>query len=276
MKKWRLISILVTSLVITAASLPLSSKLKRFIYNRRLEITEESIGRAGFEALMKTKPPEWMLEQIKSDLAPYLGMPLSREMLDFVYASLQNYKIVRFQIREGQITFQASCELSHPRLIAMQNGLQKICTIYPHLSVDFIVSLEDDMGDLPYPIFVFAKSSKNPHQFLIPDFTCFAKKTTTYAWTYSLFQKILKASQNSPWEQKNESLIWRGATTGRYHTSENIGCTNPRCKLCTLSQFHPGLINAQFTDISQLDSEIAKIFKKNYKLGSFLSPEEQI
>jgi hypothetical protein len=254
-----------------------SSKLKRFIYNRKLDITMPfPISQAAFEALMQSRAPSWMLSQIKSDLKLYADVPVSPEILDLVYASLQEYKIARFQIRGNRFTFQASCDLNHVRFIALKEGLQKICEIYPHLNADFIVSLEDDMTDIHYPIFVFAKSVRNSHQILIPDFTCFAKKTTSYAWTYSLFQKILNASQNSPWEDKIEQLIWRGATTGRHHTSENIGCSNARCKLCTLSQFHPSLINAQFTDISQLDSSIASTFKKNYKLGDFLSPEEQI
>ncbi|MCF7806423.1 MAG: hypothetical protein K9M13_02105, partial [Simkaniaceae bacterium] len=228
----------------------------------------------SFAKRMQSPPPPWMLKRIEQDLNRYRNEPISRRKLDSTYLQLQSQKIARFQISYSQLNYQTTCQ-DHIRFKAMKKGLETLCQLYPKLNIDFIVSLEDDMKGIDSPIFVFAKHRYNSHQILIPDFTCFASKTTSYAWTHRLMPKIMRANEKIHWEEKINRCLWRGGATGIDFVNGNYAAS-PRCKACTLSELYPEFLDARFTDAIQVPKPLKDKFLDQFHIASFLTPEAHL
>ncbi len=276
MKRWTLFLLIVLGSGVVACFSFAYPRIKQFVYNRKLDLHVEAIDKEAFYARMQEPPPKWMQKQIDADLALYKSTHISPHTLDLVYRSLSDKKLLRCQINGNHFAYQSTVDLGDIRCKSMVDGIAKICEIYPYLHVDFIIGLEDEFTGIHLPLFVFAKNRKNPHQILLPDFSCFAQKTTTYAWTYSLYPKIQKAAKKMPWKDKCSLAVWRGTNSGSHHAKSGSSCTNSRCKLCTLSQFHPHLINAKFSQLNETNKEAIKHMKSHYFVGGFMTPEEHL
>lgn len=251
------------------------SHIKRFIYNRNLHLVHSKVDPTHFKQVMDDTPPPWMSKQIHQDLQSYVTRHISRRELDETYRTLQDRKIARFQINRSRLTYQTTCN-KDIRFKSVKDGLKAICKVYPHLQADFVVCLEDKLDDYPdLPVFVFAKDRHNQNQILMPDFTCFAKKTTSYAWTYSLMPRIEKANDTTPWVDKIERCIWRGAATGINFDRRDFISAH-RCKACILSEFYPEFLDARFTDGLQVPKERRNQFFSQFHLSTFITPESQI
>ncbi|MDN3504949.1 MAG: glycosyl transferase family 90 [Rhabdochlamydiaceae bacterium] len=274
MRKRLLLALLVLILPLLFIGFNGASKVKRFLYNHSTNILDIPVSEADLSRLLKKAPPPWMQSRIEKDLAKYHVTPITRKKLDSVYHKYCHNKIARFQIRSQKLTYQTTCK-EHVRFKSVKHGLKQLCQIYPKLNVDFIVSFEDDMKNVQEPIFVFAKNKHNHNLILFPDFTCYAKETTTYAWSYSLRPKIIKASNSIPWSRKKELGFWRGGTTGMDLTDKNWESSN-RCKVCTISRFHPKIIDAKFTSFTQIPASKRKNFYSHYNISPFVTPEEHL
>ncbi|MCI5051705.1 MAG: hypothetical protein MRY21_01045 [Simkaniaceae bacterium] len=254
------------NLLLFLAFLSLSDlSIKRFFYNRTapkasLELTQE-------EFLTKSENIDrsWMLERIEKDLSAY--PKLSRQ---FLYTFLGKHNVILFTIRDGKLT----CTPDDPgevRFDALKSGIENIlaCTQLP--DVDFLITRDDHFdtenfqGDLP-PIFVFAKNKNAKGLILFPDFSCFATRTASYAFSSHIYPTILKTDK--VWKKKKNQAIWRGGTSGMNTDWQRA----PRMELCKLSQEYPKLIDAKFSFFTQLDPSI----KPQVPMGNFLTPTDQL
>ena len=274
MGRKRIYVVVIACIGLIALSTANYSTIKRFIYNRSRPHHLQKLCPQTFSSLLKKPSKPWMINRIHKDLERYAHNPITRKRLDSLYKELQNHKIVRFQIRGPLLNYQTTCP-NDIRFISMRDGLQELTILYPHLDVDFIVSLENDLPKEKSPIFVFAKNKYDKHQILVPDFTCFAKSTTTDSWLYHLQGKIKKASKESNWNKKVAKGIWRGGTSGVDPEKQNFISTI-RCKLCMLSKYYPEFLDANFTDNSNLNNHLKKQFSRRFSLRPFTTPEQHL
>lgn len=273
MNRRRLVISFCILIPIIALAVTYRSNIKCFIYNRKLNLFIEEIDKEYISKLLNNPPPPWMEARIQKDLSWYNHHPISRKKLDSIYKKHLHKNIARFQIRRDHLTYQTPCPNDF-RFKSMKYGFEKLTQLYPDLDVDFIVSLEEDMKDSQDPLFVFAKNKHNHHLILIPDFTCFATQTTTHSWNYSLQPKVIKASQEIPWEQKINKCLWRGRLSGTL--TDYIASKNIRCKLCLLSKFYPMLIDASFTSLPRIPLHQRRHILTDYSITGFLTPEEHL
>lgn len=149
-------------------------------------------------------------------------------------------------------------------------------------NVSFFVSTMDDAEGYAHflsevsetktlaPIFVFAKS-KNPeydnHYILFPDDYTLAKKGEgLWAGWNTISQEVLRGSDQSPWEDKINTLMWRGLRSDDHSgfafypwetkintlmvpsksADTSISADTPRQYLVDLSNANPNLIDAKF------------------------------
>ena len=274
MRRWLLLAVFLLTLSVTVFTVHNRSKIKRFIYNRKLNIIEESIDSSNFYKLINIPATPWMINRIQKDLHHYKRIPITRKKLDRTYRALQHTAIARFQMRGTHLTYQTTCK-DNVRFLAMRDGLEKLTQLYPYLNVDFIVSLEENIDLKDAPVFVFAKNIYNPAHILIPDFTCFAKKSTSESWTYSLKPRVEKAALEVPWDRRIEQVMWRGATTG-IEFKQGLVATSGRCKLCAMSKYHPNQIDAKFTDLVEVPPTFEHRFKEEFPIDSFITPEQHL
>ncbi len=217
-----------------------------------------------FQKKLKEKPPTWMQEQIKRDLTSYQASGISKEALDHAFqgSKIPNLLLVRFQIKDGHLTFSHDAKtclednLYVPRLKQVTCALQTLCSLTKLPDVDFVLSLEDYLsaGALPgCPCFVFAKQEDITDQVLIPDFEALAGYGKLPA-------QIAKASQQFSWDHKLSQAFWRGSATGGYFTRATWD-TLARSKLVLLSLKHPQIIDAKFHKVTQCDPDIPVLFQ---------------
>ncbi|NGX52984.1 MAG: hypothetical protein KR126chlam5_01291, partial [Candidatus Anoxychlamydiales bacterium] len=86
-----------------------------------------------------------------------------------------------------------------------------------------------------------------------------------------LLDRLSKAAIHLNWEQKESQAFWRGTTTGFLDLDKN-----ERLKIVKLASHYPHLIDASFSNISQLSEENKKYLIENFEIKEKISPIEQI
>lgn len=198
-----------------------------------------------FSRLVREEPPQWMLNQIDSDLASYKLTGITQDSLDRLVAVTAREETVRFHIESNQISYvggHRDCQFYQQHLSAVVGALETLAEVVSLPDVDFVVNVNDyaihrDDPTLA-PLLVFSKNKYDASQVLIPD----PEALKGYS---KLTKKIIVASKKSPWRKKKNVAFWRGATTGgRYDASDWQQI--PRAKLVLLSLQYPEFIDAKF------------------------------
>jgi hypothetical protein len=96
--------------------------------------------------------------------------------------------------------------------------------------------------------------------------------------TSNLFRLARRGAQQ-PWLSRKNKAVWRGSTTGALYTLENWRDL-PRSKVVAASTAFPDLLDARFSDISQVReeqrTEITRIFQSEKMLGERMTYDEQM
>ena len=208
---------------------------------------------------LSSPPPEWMLEQIRADLAPFAT--ISRPMIDSLFQGerIRKYNLIRFRIENRHLSFSLDeKQLDSRHFRHLLASMKKLNELVPLPDVDFVVSLEDGFDSNPKgfpiaPCFAFAKSERAIHFILMPDFKALCGYT-------KLRQQILDANPKFPWDRKKNQAFWRGSTTSGFFTGDNWDqfC---RGKLVLASLAAPQAIDARFTSVVQCTPEVPALMK---------------
>lgn len=214
-------------------------------------------------------PPEWMVQQIRADLAAYKD-GIDPSMLDRQFYGSRDLNLVRFKIVNGQVFFCIDERQIDSRPFRHIYAAIKKLNDLTHLpDVDFIVSLQDSIdGEVGCPIFVYAKPKSVKSLVLIPDF----KALTGYP---GLRNQMALGSQKYPWDKKVAQMFWRGATTGGWLTLQTWDQV-ARCKLVLLSLAHPKELNARVNGVVQCDPEVPALIKAKGMMGQTVGQADHL
>ncbi len=225
--------------------------------------TEKTIAING-ELLQKKlagEPPEWMLEQIKTDLARFSKEGISKSLIDETFQGerIEKYSLIRFTIKDGSLVFSLSEKhLDGRHFRHLLASMKKLNELVKLPDMDFVLSLEDGFDCTPKgfpisPCFVFAKSNRANNFILMPDFKAFGG----YG---KLRQQILDGNRKFSWEKKNSQAFWRGSTTSGFFQKDNwnLFC---RGKLVLLSLLHPQELDARFTSVVQCTPDVPSLMR---------------
>ncbi|MBM3197984.1 MAG: hypothetical protein FJZ58_01855 [Chlamydiae bacterium] len=187
--------------------------------------------------------PDWMIEQIQEDLAPFIEQGISRTALDqYMQKEADPLMLAKITIKDHvlSIDYPRKDGLSADRAQAVMRGLQLVHEQYSLPDMEFIVSMHDALNhSSPVPIFVFAKERSQQGLILFPDFESLGGSGN------QLMQQTQQANKKSPWKTKIPRALWRGGMTGGLFTKDNF-LSWPRTQAVMASLQTPDLINARF------------------------------
>ncbi len=218
--------------------------------------------------------PAWMIEQIRSNLSPYIAHGITRDMLDQFVATPDPERTVICLSLIGGRPFLS--DYHHPsgkgsatnHIRHILNALLRLRFLTQVPDVEFLFYVgapRPPWGDgmLPgqaarflggtsepqSPVFCYGYTAEKPeHPIAFPDYASAVPdsclKHSSYHWD-AIFARVDAQSAAVPWANKWSKLFWRGATTdGDYESSD--WRSFPRAKLVAISQNNPDLVDAGF------------------------------
>lgn len=228
-----------------------------------------------FRRIKEEPPPQWMLEQINEDLAPFYESGVSSGGLDQLMlqdsanGSPRLLERVRILNNQVEMTHHSSTHpAASPRTGIVVGAIKKLAQWLMLPDVDFIVTMHDslDHQELSVPVFAFAKNPNySPMIILIPDFEALGGRDET-------IRKVHEANTKYPWSLKMSRAVWRGSRTGGDFTLSNF-LEFPRSKAITVSLMFPKLVDARFLTPDQNDAQLGAY--PNY-FGNSLSIKDHI
>lgn len=226
----------------------------------------------------KGNVPTWMERQIRTDFDKC-------DPKSFSIENVRQYEDMQFWIKDpmlihvsivgGKAEFHPFGEAkTSDRLFSVVGAIEKLCSVFSLPNMEFVVSLHDSLdwylinsvNRLPFPIFVFARSSEVLQQILIPDWEIFAG----YA---HFLDELNRAFLSFPWSKRKNKAIWRGATTGGLYTQQNYRA-QWRTQLIDQSLVCPRLIDARFSSVCQNEEGLERVIKSY--VGSSMSVYDQL
>ncbi len=214
--------------------------------------------------------PQWMLEQIQEDLAPFQNALISKN-LDVVYQTYRKMAcLVRVKVISGNLYVINDPKLnSHGAYSPMVDGIKQLHRLIPFPDLDILISLCDKIlfstefpNETPLPILVAAKDKYDLGLILIPDWSALAGFEGTR-------EQMLQSNRKYPWGKKIEKMFWRGSSTGIPVSGFQNWLDFPRSKLAFLSTQYPNYLDAKITGVHQ--KELADSFKQMGLIGNWVS-----
>eukprot|EP00927_Polykrikos_kofoidii_P060982 TRINITY_DN55875_c0_g1_i1.p1 TRINITY_DN55875_c0_g1~~TRINITY_DN55875_c0_g1_i1.p1 ORF type:complete len:617 (+),score=93.51 TRINITY_DN55875_c0_g1_i1:150-2000(+) len=237
------------------------------------------------QALEDPTPPAWVSDQLNHDFATWMGRdrPFSLEELDAFEASMEasgrGEKFCRFRVRSWGIFH---CDFDRTKyfelLGTMRTALHVLQATAFLPDLDFFLYVDEAFGLAPVgdaeavatwselanvsvPVLVQAKVEGLPGV-LVPWWAYLQLD-----WTALYRGRLMKASEQTPWEQRHPTLFWRGSDTGCILPNDACGSANggrvgfcscadwdgltwtsfPRSRLVLASMLMPRRINARYT-----------------------------
>ncbi len=217
--------------------------------------------------------PQWMLDQIAQDLAPFQN-GIDEETLDLIMAeAYPNKGFIRVKIIDGDISTITHSERANQtqRISKWLNNLQKKRSLP---DVDFIISMHDShssfepLNDKIDPVFYFSKNKNQLGDILIPDHYAL----NGYS---SLTKQIQKGMKAWPWGAKIEIAFWRGSTTGGDYNLIDWK-KMPRTQLVMLSRENPLVVDARFTGFCQGADKNPEMLENTWLLAKKVSEADSL
>ncbi len=184
--------------------------------------------------------PDWAMQQIKQDLAPFKAFNIAN--IEHYHSDPDFKMLGRFQIANGVVMPILHEKLDIlPSYKTLLDMLQYLARHGYVTNTNFLVGLGEYFSPsqkLPIPVFAFAKDLNKPFEkdlIMIPDWINLGKVT-------EFRERIYQAKKKYPWETKTPILFWRGGE------ADSSGF---RHKLVLLAQRKPALIDAKFVTLQQ-------------------------
>lgn len=201
-----------------------------------------------FSFFSHSKAPDWMSTQIQKDLEAFSQKKISLDQMEKTFNDPAGF-FIKIQFKNNHFIYSCVGDLKNQKIFAhrfppMKRAFKELTKKYRIPDLTFFLTLDDHSScNLEYPLFVMSKNKHANGPILFPDFFALANG----------FQVIPEKDLRTfltPWKNKQEKLIWRGATTQAIYNEENL-LKIPRAILCRLSKEHPELIDAKFTILAQ-------------------------
>ena len=210
--------------------------------------------------------PAWAMQQIQTDLAPFLHEGASRESIDETLQAIysmprgQSSQFVWFEICNNAITFSTATEdPNDARIVHFVSFFEEMAKVLKFPDVKILVSIWDNFDSPLFlhqckgAVFSICKRSTNQKVILLPE-------VRNYEYYEGTRQAVLDSLSQFPWEQRESIAFWRGNTTGGYYHYYEWDY-KPRPQLVLFSKAHPELIDARFTGTYYLEKNIESMFK---------------
>ncbi len=224
-----------------------------------------------FYKKLREPTPQWVIEQIENDLAPF-SKELSKQYLNDLFALHQEeWFLIRVRVAQGQLTFEKSNPVKYYGLTSLIiDPIVQLHSLTPLPDMDFIITLHDISliahspgGKIdfpsghPEPIFCIAKNKLEPGMIVMPDWYALNDHYPDKASILNGRRRMLKN-----WKGKSRILFFRGSDSGVFNRSDWRNHARP--KLVALSLQYPNLIDAKFSYLMayEVDSSIRDQMKK--------------
>jgi len=200
---------------------------------------------------LEQSPPKWIRNQIDNDLSPSYERGISVNEINAVYAAQNPFNyLVKFTIANNKVSIEYKHSDCQSRAEIFHKQLSLLCSLVKMPDTVFLMSIHDAFN-LSLSIPVFAMALKKPYDFniLIPDFDAITAG-------YQVISPKNIVAFEIPWNNKKDSLIWRGSTAqASIYGHGEIRLDNiydfSRVLLCEYSRKHPEIIDAGFTFYAQ-------------------------
>ncbi len=240
---------------------------------------------ARLSRLCTDPTPDWMLERIHKELAPFANKKITQSAIDKTYEQFSRlaprgtrYRFINGLVyRKGQDPYD------------MDRFFRTLARLADYPSVPDLPNLEliwnhDDATPLDFqprdfwiteqfedqaPIFTYAVKENCPYLVSIPD------RFTIPHWS-ELAASILNANGAFPWAMKQKKAFWRGQCNdfarlglgeADYETTLRAYSACPRYRISYLSSLYPEWVDAGFnapgfSSTSTLERVVAPFFKR--------------
>lgn len=251
----------ITLAALFALCLLLGGVASMFLQDSRPKKKKVSIIQADpivLKAKLEQQPPEWMMRQIRSDLAPYRN-GISHAVIDRTLHGKNpfEYQVVRLCIYNRQITTaQDQKLLGNRRFLELLACVNKLNELTKLPNVDLLISLGDGFTEDPGlgPCLVFAKGRSAEGLILCPDINAMGGYN-------KVRPTILEGNKQWEWARKIPLVFWRGGTTGGFFSKDHWK-EYARSKLVLFSLAHPEAVDARFHKAVQAEIGFEKYLKE--------------
>jgi len=204
--------------------------------------------------------PEWMINQIRSNLKPFAKTGISKTALDRIMA-INHPSLKRFKIRKKVVYLNGRLATDNDGVIA--RVLRKIVKMAPVPEVDFILTEHDSfyhaspLADCKGPLFSFAKRKEDHGIILMPD-------REVLEGYFGIMDEVQKGIAAFPWYKKEAKAFWRGANSGfllnslDFMNPQNF-LEYPRVQLVLQSILHSDYLDAGFNFLPHTDQTTNEI-----------------
>ncbi len=257
---------------LAALSIPLIDKSLPLV--RDIECHRSFFPKKLFQKRLKQPPADWMLEQLKEDLARFTPKKICLNSLDKTFESIYQRmgflpEITRFRILDNKLyKFVPEGAPFSYRDTLTEKGLKTLLLYAKVPDCDFILCGMDGLPEYfvpadfyltpnpedQAPILAQAKrqSITSDCVVLIPDQFCLSK------FWYQDALDVLETNPLIPWEQKIEKAVWRGSLTDTGEPTDDRFvahyATTPRFLLCQMAANHPESLDAGFIHLDNPDT----------------------
>lgn len=243
-----------------------------------------------------TQPlPKWMSKRIKEDYLVFEKNGISQDALEHTYAKMLKVldvnQCARYRIINRKIYRQGA---DGSGMDAFFRTIARLCD-YPGIpnlpNVDFIYSQEDitpceyhpqtfwyaDSIELQAPVFTYAKNKSSRFLILVPD------RFTVATWD-RVSKEILEVNKSVSWENKRKKAIWRGGPNdfaklqvweNSMRMVEKAYSKMPRLLISKMSQQHPALVDAGFSDVGFFHTPTIEEFIRPY-MKNRIAPSDHV
>lgn len=205
---------------------------------------------------------------LSNQFSPYKAQGLSVSSISELEAfsekmpDLPNFMSIK--IKDGKVSHKAygSSDFVKYRVKKVVTLLNKVLAKYKVADLEMVIHLADGVmipESFSSPVFTCDVANDAPDKkkhFLFPDI---------YLIRYMLnskLERMKKEHAKYPWKDKEDKLYFRGSTTGRSYTLENLHKLD-RPKLVILSVLYPDIIDARFTKFVQFQNNESQMKAKD-------------
>ncbi len=251
----------------------LKQNLKGFYLALKKDNSNFQISKKILNEKLKNFSP-WMERQINSE---FRNIQNDENAIDQTIENLKNQnllkkaQLIKVKIKNNKIKYQNFLHIKfHPRFVRFNNFLQKAKKFVKFPDVEFLYSFADSLDYskilkcLKTSVFCISKKQNNYKIILFPHIEWMEKNDL-------LLDNLSKAAVHLRWEEKKSLAFWRGTTTGYLDLEKN-----ERFKIVKLASHYPHLIDASFSNISQITEKNKNYLLENFELKDEASPIEQI
>ena len=226
------------------------------------ETFAQELNKRVFKSKIKKQPPEWMIEQIEDEFAPFTSKGITIKTVDETFLKIRktfpHNEIIRYRIIANELyRYFHDEEIVPLKDSSLEKAVKTILHFEEIRDMDFIISHQDgiptggqpkdfyvtEKKEMQAPLLCSAKKKDLPLVVLIPDWRSASK------WWSKEIKSVLKGIDENSWDSKKNYGFWRGSSTNGI-----------RPKLCRMALKYPNHLYAKIN--APVDEELQKQFEE--------------